>query len=69
MSNRDYKEQAEAFCKAIKLLAEREDALENFELYLSHHFETWLQKRANTPERISEELMDFANIYDLPEII
>lgn len=69
MSNRDYTEQAETFCKAIKLLAEREDALENFELYLSYHFETWLQKRANTPERISEELMDFANIYDLPEII
>lgn len=50
------------FCAAIKSLAENDSALENLELYLSHHFTEWLVKWASTPEDIAEELEAFASI-------
>ena len=51
---------AEKFCTAIKTLAERPDAMEIFEAYLSRHFDKWLKRFANTPEQIAEELQHFA---------
>lgn len=68
-ATRKYENEAKEFCKAIKLMADNDDALENFELYLSYHFEAWLKNYANTPENISAELKDFANIYTLTDIL
>ena len=64
-----YTEQAREFCKAIKSLAKNEEALSNFESYLSVHFDTWLEKWASTPEDITRELNDFANIYTFIDIL
>lgn len=68
-ATRKYENEARTFCEAIKLLAENDEALENFETYLSYHFETWLKNYANTPESISTELKDFANIYKFTDIL
>ena len=57
-----YEHEAKEFCKAIRKLAEDTEALDNLELYLKLHFDTWLQKWGNTPENISADLMHFANI-------
>lgn len=59
---RQYEEEARKFCVAIKELASNEAALENFESYLSMHFDAWLTKFANTPENIVDELESFAKI-------
>lgn len=59
---RQYAEEARQFCAAIKKLAANEAALDNFESYLSMHFDTWLTKFANTPENIVDELESFAKI-------
>lgn len=57
-----YEHEAKEFCEAIRKLAEDTEALDNLELYLKLHFDTWLQKWGNTPENISADLMRFANI-------
>lgn len=59
---RQYAEEARQFCAAIKKLAANETALENFESYLSMHFDKWLKMFANTPENIVEEFESFAKI-------
>lgn len=59
---RKYENEAKVFAEAIRAFAKNEDALDNFECYLSSHFDTWLQKFADTPEGISEELNSFAHI-------
>lgn len=59
---RQYEEEARQFCAAIKKLAANESALDNFESYLSMHFDIWLTKYANTPEAIVDELESFAKI-------
>jgi hypothetical protein len=59
---RQHEQEAKIFCDAIKTIAERAEALENLELYLSIHFAEWLKKWANTPEGIAQELKEFATI-------
>lgn len=59
---RQYAEEARQFCAAIKKLAANETALENFESYLSMHFDKWLKVYANCPEGITDELERFAEI-------
>lgn len=54
---------AHDFCEAIKKLASNEDALNNMESYLSHHFDTWMEKWANTPAGLTWELEQFAKIH------
>lgn len=59
----DYNTQlAHQFIEAIKKIASKEQNLNNFECYLSQHFETWLKKYASTPEGITAELKSFANM-------
>ncbi len=58
-----YETEAKAFCEAIKKMSENTETLENFGSYLSYHFDTWLEKYANTIENITEEFNHFANIY------
>lgn len=55
-------ESAEKFIAAIKLIAKKPENLNNFECYLSNHFDQWLAKFANTPEDITFELASFANM-------
>ncbi len=53
---------AAQFIAAIKMIAEKPQNLENLELYLSLHFPEWLEKYANTPEKITTELKAFAEM-------
>ena len=64
---KNYKNEAHIVAKAIKALAKDETALDNFEYYLSQHFEAWLTKFANTPCGMASELNSFAHIYDIEE--
>lgn len=56
----DNEKLAKRFCEAIMLFAENPENLDNFECYLSHHFDVWLKKWANTPENITFEFQNFA---------
>lgn len=53
---------AKQFITAIKTIAEKPENLENLELYLSRHFPEWMKKFANTPENITAEMREFANM-------
>jgi hypothetical protein len=57
-----YEQEAETICAAIKELAEHEEALRNFENYLSIHFDAWMKKWANTPAGIADEFEQFSKI-------
>lgn len=50
------------FIEAIKTISEKSENLDNLETYLSHHFSEWLEKFANTPEGITSELKNFAEM-------
>ena len=58
----DYSHIAEQFIDAIVTLADKPQNLDNLESYLSQHFGAWLEKYANTPEGITAELREFANM-------
>ena len=53
---------ARQFVVAIKTIAEKPQNLENLEFYLSLHFPEWIEKFANTPEKITCEMRDFAEM-------
>lgn len=53
---------AKQFVAAIKTIAEKPQNLDNLELYLSLHFQLWLDRFANTPEDITAEMQEFANM-------
>ena len=57
-----YQEQAKALCNALKAMTNNEYSIENFESYLSYHFDTWLRMYANTPDDMTAEIQHFANI-------
>lgn len=56
------KELSKVFCDAVKKLAENPENLENLELYLSNHFETWLKKFAYDSANLAYELKMFAEM-------
>ena len=56
------KKYAEMFINAIKEIATKPDNLDNFECYLSNHFDYWLEKFANTPVGLASELKQFAEM-------
>lgn len=58
-----YTEYSQVFCEAILKLSENPEALKNLECYLSSHFEEWMKKYANTPERIAFELKCFSEVF------
>jgi predicted DNA-binding ribbon-helix-helix protein len=60
----EYEKEAKIFVDAIKKLGENEDALFNFESYLSVHFGEWLKQFANTPEELAYEMKSFSEMYD-----
>ena len=53
---------AKQFVAAIKTIAEKPENLENLELYLSYHFPVWMEKFANTPETLTCEMREFAEM-------
>ena len=53
---------AKLFCEALQTIAGKPQNLENLEHYLSIHFCEWLNKFANTPEGITAELKNFAEM-------
>lgn len=56
------KELSMEFVKAIKMLAEKHDNMDNFECYLSMHFDTWMKKYAYDPESLTSEVKKFAEM-------
>ena len=59
---RKHEQTAKQFCTAIQAIATKPENLENLENYLSMHFSVWLEKYADTPERITAELKAFAEM-------
>ena len=59
---RKFESEAKEFCEAIKKMAESE-ALENFESYLSYHFDIWLKKYAYDVNGIVSEVKQFSEIH------
>lgn len=59
---RKHEQTAKEFCEALKTIAGKPENLENLEIYLSIHFSKWLDKFANTPENITAELKQFAEM-------
>lgn len=55
-------ENAKVFVSAIKEIANKQNNLDNFESYLSQHFDAWMDKFANTPEGLTSELKSFAEM-------
>ena len=53
---------ARQFIEAIQTIASKPQNLDNLECYLTHHFPAWLEKFANTPEKITAELKAFAEM-------
>lgn len=56
---RKHEQTAKLFCEALRTIAGKP---ENLESYLSNHFGEWMNKYANTPENITAELKNFANM-------
>ena len=57
-----YEAEAAVVARAIRAFNNNEDALFNFECYLSYHFKEWLETVADTPECMAYELRCFANM-------
>lgn len=53
---------ASEFCENLKNLVNNKTALNNFELYLSMHFERWMQEHANTPGKLNAEIKMFSEV-------
>lgn len=59
---RKHEQTAKQFCNALRAIAEKPENLDNLESYLSYHFAEWMNKHANTPENITAELKNFADM-------
>ena len=57
-----YTVEAAQFCDAIRELANKPENLQNLESYLEYHFDTWLEKFANTPACMAAEMTEFAQM-------
>lgn len=57
-----YEKEARQFCEYICVLASKPDNLDNLRSYLSAHFGEWLAKWANTPQEMTAEMREFANM-------
>ena len=59
--DKPFQKEAAQLTKSIEVMASKPANLENFESYLSQHFEAWLG-RANTPEKMVAEMWEFAEM-------
>lgn len=65
MVKRKFEEQADRLCNAIRYMANDDNALENFNSYLSYHFDIWLNQHINNDiDNFVEEIYSFAHMYD-----
>lgn len=65
MVDRKFEEQADRLCNAIKHMTNDDNALENFNSYLSYHFDAWLNQYVNNDvESFVSEVENFAHMYD-----
>lgn len=66
MQGIEYKFENEAaeVANAIRHFAQNPEAIDNFESYISIHFDKWLEKWASTPGGFASELTHFSHIYD-----
>lgn len=62
MLEEKWKEEADRTTAAIQKLAENEEALENFNNYLSIHYGQWIEKYASDPGGLTDELERFADM-------
>ena len=53
---------SKALCDAIRKFADNPAAIENFESYLDHHFDTWYEKFASTPDGLISEFNMFSGL-------
>lgn len=60
--DKDYSREAHLLCYAVRELARNEEALENFEDYLSRHFAWFCAFWASTPEDMTEEFCNFSTL-------
>lgn len=58
----NYETLAVQLADSIQSLASKPENLNNFVSYLTYHFDTWLQKYANTPEGLVSELKEFSSM-------
>lgn len=59
---RKFEQLAHEFAEAIRMFAEKPDSIDNFESYLSYHFDVWMEKYANYPEGLVSEMKQFAEM-------
>ena len=57
-----YQESADKFCEAIKVIAERPEALENLRHYLARNFPDWLRRFGKYPEDFAFDFNEFATM-------
>lgn len=55
-------ENAKILCDAIKNFNKNPEALENFEYYLSCHFDIWMKKFAYDPDSLTSEFKQFSEM-------
>ena len=48
--------------EALTNFSKNPENIENFCLYLEHHFSQWLTKYASTPEGLTEEMQHFSKM-------
>lgn len=63
MNERPFETEAEIMKNAILAFAEDREALENFECYLSYHFDVWIKKYACTPCDMCQEFNHFSHMF------
>ena len=61
-NKRKFEQLAHEFTEAIMMFAEKPDNIDNFESYLSRHFDVWMEKFAYNPESLTSEVKQFAEM-------
>jgi hypothetical protein len=62
MKTKENENAARVLADAIRTIASKPANIDNLELYLSYHFDKWLEKFANTPEKLAGELKQFSEM-------
>jgi hypothetical protein len=61
-NERKFEQLAHEFAEAIRMFAEKPDNIDNFESYLSRHFDVWMEKWASYPEGLVSEMKHFVEM-------
>ena len=61
-NERKFEQLAHEFAEAIRMFSEKPDNIDNFESYLSYHFDVWMEKFAYNPESLTSEVKQFAEM-------